>query len=371
MKKRKRLILLGCLSILGILTLAFKDNCCNCPPNPKGPFMGYAYTIGMNHLDPDHYGIVDDLPGCEFDANDMAEIAKSQGMEVITNLSSQATRGNVLANLATLATKLKSGDFLLVSYSGHGGQIPDSIVGGDESDGLDETWLLYDGQLLDDEIHAAWSKFQAGVRIFCISDSCHSGTVLKMINKDFEESPQNSIQSFESMWKERTLLKIIDRNAILSSLQNNIKIRGRVKPITRDNPNEKITAEDLTNKLVIRAISPKIMVSTYRSNKEFYDNISESTPGETQIPVKASFILMSACMDNESAMDAGFNGLLTWKLKVIWSNGTFKGNYRDFYNKIKSEVTLVKPDQNPNFDDSMGGPNEEFSKQKPFSVNFN
>ena len=49
----------------------------------------------------------------------------------------------------------------------------------EESDRRDETWVLYDRQLLDDELFALWSKFKPGVRIFVLSDSCHSGSVTR------------------------------------------------------------------------------------------------------------------------------------------------------------------------------------------------
>jgi hypothetical protein len=41
---------------------------------------------------------------------------------------------------------------------------------------------LYDGELIDDEVYAALNQFAGGVRIFVLSDSCHSGTVLRAAN---------------------------------------------------------------------------------------------------------------------------------------------------------------------------------------------
>ena len=68
---------------------------------------------------------------------------------------------------------------MLLSYSGHGGQVPDQN-GDDPNDGLDETWCLFDGQVLDDELYGALSAFAPGVRVV-VSDSCHSGTMLKQV----------------------------------------------------------------------------------------------------------------------------------------------------------------------------------------------
>jgi hypothetical protein len=45
---------------------------------------------------------------------------------------------------------------------------------------MDETWCLFDGELLDDELHELWARFTRGVRVLVLSDSCHSGTVTRM-----------------------------------------------------------------------------------------------------------------------------------------------------------------------------------------------
>lgn len=46
---------------------------------------------------------------------------------------------------------------------------------------MDETWVLYDRQLVDDELYKIWSKFKPLVRILVFSDSCHNGTVTRDI----------------------------------------------------------------------------------------------------------------------------------------------------------------------------------------------
>jgi hypothetical protein len=122
---------------------------------------GMAITIGLNAVDPAHYsGWSGELRACEFDANDMAAIAKAQGFTASTLLTRAATRQAVLSHISDAAQKLQSGDILLLSYSGHGGQLPD--LNSDEPDGLDETWCLFDGELVDDELYNSFS-FQ-GVR---------------------------------------------------------------------------------------------------------------------------------------------------------------------------------------------------------------
>ena len=44
---------------------------------------GIALTIGLNFVDPSHYAGWDgQLSACEYDAEDMTDIAKSKGFEV-------------------------------------------------------------------------------------------------------------------------------------------------------------------------------------------------------------------------------------------------------------------------------------------------
>jgi hypothetical protein len=109
----------------------------------------------------------------------MQALAKTQKFTKVTKrLTKRATRNRVLADIKAAAKKLKRNDIFFLTYSGHGGQVPNT--GNDfEPDGYDETWCLYDGELIDDELYAALKQFARGVRIFVLSDSCHSGTVLR------------------------------------------------------------------------------------------------------------------------------------------------------------------------------------------------
>src|SRR4051812_45537980 len=87
---------------------------------------GQALTIGVNSLDPKHYGGWDGkLTACEFDAEDIAEIAEKSGFRVKTLKTSEATSKAVLEQLKAAAESLKTGDLFLLHYSGHGGQLPD------------------------------------------------------------------------------------------------------------------------------------------------------------------------------------------------------------------------------------------------------
>ncbi len=97
---------------------------------------GMSLHIGLNHVDPNHYqGWDGQLKGCEKDAKDMAAIARKQKFAASILLNEQATADAVKVAISTVAGQLKSGDTFLLTYSGHGGQVPDT--NGDETE--DET----------------------------------------------------------------------------------------------------------------------------------------------------------------------------------------------------------------------------------------
>ena len=135
---------------------------------------GISIHIGLNRVDPGHYqGWDGKLKGCENDACAMEAIASKQKFATSLLLNEQATAQAVKDAIAGAVNQLKSGDILLLTYSGHGGQVPD--LNGDEEDHLDETWVLYDHELIDDELYALWGQFETDVRILLLTDSCHSG----------------------------------------------------------------------------------------------------------------------------------------------------------------------------------------------------
>jgi len=275
---------------------------------------GVAITIGLNAVDPKHYqGWSGELNACEADAMDMADIAKSKKFKVKTLLTKAATRKTIIGELTKASKALKPGDIFLLSYSGHGGQLPD--ISSDESDTMDETWCLYNGELVDDELYAMLGKFRQGVRVLIFSDSCHSGTVVKMAYY------QGTMQA---------------RSSSAGSLQT----RYRFMP-------------------------SDVALRTYRNNRNFYDSILKDPKlRETAGKVKASVLLISGCQDNQYSADGDFNGLFTANLLRIWNNGKFKRGYRAFHKAI---VKRMPPDQTPNYF-TVGEYNTQFEAQKPFTV---
>ena len=237
---------------------------------------GISIHIGLNFVGKQYYyGWDGKLGGCVNDANDMYKIALSQGFQAKTLINEQATRQAVLHEINLAAVALKTGDFLLVTNSGHGGQRQDYSK--DEDDGMDETWCLFDGELIDDELLALWRRFDKGVRILVISDSCHSGS----INKDPEQEAK----------------KYTD----LSS----------------------------------RAMPLEVAEKTAAAYREFQAHIPRDNSNEDPV---ATVRLLSGCQDNQLSYDNGYNGAFTTQLKRVWGNGSFGGNYAQFHKQVLTQM---------------------------------
>lgn len=276
---------------------------------------GISLHIGVNHVDPNEYEDENGDPwdgaldACEFDAKDMLAMAKKCGFSSSSILrSEQATAAAVRAAIGDAAKKLKAGDIFLLTYSGHGGQVPDTnhdekAVPFHGNDRMDETWVLFDRELVDDELYVLWSKFKAGVRVVVLSDSCHSGTVLRVLRPTLRET------------------------------------RVRRMPV-------------------------EVAARTYKRHKKLYDGIQKANPTAEKSNVRATVLLISGCQDSQTSEDGDRNGLFTATLKKTWRGGKFKGNYR----ALRDRMAAVMPDyQTPNYL-VVGKAYPAFEAQVPFKI---
>ena len=275
---------------------------------------GIAVNIGLNFVNPAAYnGWNGELAGCINDARDMNQIATQLGYTATMLTDAQATASEVTRSIGQAARQLAAGDICLVTYSGHGSQIIDAT--GDEPDGKDETWVLWDRQLLDDELNGLWSSFAAGVRIFLLSDSCHSGTVAR-------------VMSFQKKFKSAEFAAQYGRP---------VNAPPRV-----------------------RAADPAAVHANYLANKSNYE-VSQWTH---RASVNASVTLISGCQDNQLSSDGDANGLFTQRLKEVWNGGSFSGSYAQFHSAI---VARMPSDQTPNLFRS-GVSNPAFDAENPFTI---
>lgn len=297
---------------------------------------GAALAIGLNSVSPAHYGgWSGPLTACEFDATDMAEIAKSQGFTSQVLLTKSATRQAVIDALTALAGTLKAGDTLILSYSGHGGSTPDQ--NGDEADAKDETWCLYDGQLLDDELAALWPKFKEGVEICVYSDSCHSGTVTKYAQY------LAALDAFPGAASDFTSL---------TSLRKSLTSGKKAEP-------------QPVETMLFRAMPDAVAQATFTQNRAFYEGLETGLAKEceSKTHITASVLLISGCQDNQLSADGPFNGLFTAKLKLIWNKAGFKGSHPEFQHAILMEMPS---NQSPNYY-VIGKANAAFEAERPWT----
>ena len=297
---------------------------------------GMSLHIGINYLDKKGYPCEPPIPSipdgwdgwldsCEADATDLEQLASSAGFETSILLSPEATSENVSRELKRAADTLGAGDIFLLTYAGHGGQVPDRSR--DEDDRLDETWCLHDRQFLDDELYALFAGFGDGVRILILSDSCHSGTVSR-------SGPRSG------------------------------PLRAARKATTA------------------RCMPPESVRPLYIARRKEYDQIQEDTPKVQPGDVKASIRLLAACQDNQEANSGPFNGFFTRAVLDVWNDGKFEGNYDDFFDAVTKELDAVTGDSQKraageNVDESAlqtpnqfleGQPDAAFARQTPFSI---
>jgi hypothetical protein len=283
--------------------------------------------IGLNLVDPKHYGgWSGPLAACEFDANDMAALAKSAGMAASKLLTRAATRKAVLGAIRKAAKALKRGDLFFLSYSGHGGQVADAS--GDEPDKQDETWCLYDAQLIDDELYFELSKFAAGVRILVLSDSCHSGTVTRAR----PEPPPPG-----------TRARLMPADVALRVYETHRAFYDRLQADVAQAAGKASIAD------------PDAVLATLAVQGGRVQSIARR--------LKAAVILISGCQDNQVALDGDHNGAFTGQLRRIWNGGKFDGTHAQFHARI---VAGLPATQTPNL--FLLGPAAAFVAQRPFSV---
>jgi lysophospholipase L1-like esterase len=288
-------------------------------PEASSVRRGWSLHVGLNKIDPGHYAGDDgELYACHFDAEDMARIARERGFEKVTVLlDAEATRDSVKGCIAAAADSLKAGDLFLVTYAGHGSQIPD--FNADEEDGADETLCLFDGMLIDDELYELWSRFSDDVRIVMISDSCHSGSVIRGMRR---------------------------RNA-----DNDIKCKEAGRP---------------------RLLPLGVAVRTFREHRDFYTAIGRQFRGvdegllvkELNWPLRGSVLLISGCQDNQTSQDGMGNGRFTQELLQVWNEGRFKGNWQEFHRRILAGMPET---QSPNLM-LIGRSPETLASMPPFTI---
>lgn len=283
---------------------------------------GLSLHVGLNTIDPGHYGTDGALVACEADAEDMASVARAAGFRELALLKSpDATRGAVIEAIEDAAARLKAGDVFLFTYAGHGSQMPDFNRDEENNDGLDETMCLFDAMLVDDELYHLWGKFHEDVRVLVVSDSCHSGSNIRVARAAAAAAAAAAAEP--------------DRPAA-------------------------------------RLLDPIAANRTLRQNRAFYSELQRRTRAmnegqlvrELSQPLRCSVLLLSGCQDDQVSLDGVANGRFTQELLSVWGEGAFDGDYARFHGAIRDGMPRT---QRPNFY-TVGQRNPAFLGQRPFSI---
>lgn len=148
-----------------------------------------ALCVGINDYP---FGDENDLQGCVNDANDWARLLKNHFhfTDVKQLLNGDATKANIIAGLKGLLAGAAAGDILVFTNASHGTYLADTD--GDE-DKYDEAICPHDTDsnlLVDDELRKLFTNIPDGVRLSVISDSCHSGSVTRVMENVYRRNRQ-------------------------------------------------------------------------------------------------------------------------------------------------------------------------------------
>jgi hypothetical protein len=167
----------------------------------------YALLVGSNYPNTPY-----PLRGCLNDINflkiKLTPTYKTNIIQLTDGTLSKPTRDNILKSFTSLLQTAQSGDTLFFGYSGHGSNVFDSS--GDEKDKRDEVLVTCDKQaIIDDDLKKIIdANLKADCRLFCVFDSCHSGSMLDLKYQylDADNSNNLTINSMSSETKGQVIM---------------------------------------------------------------------------------------------------------------------------------------------------------------------
>ncbi|WP_405810432.1 caspase family protein [Streptomyces sp. NBC_00210] len=321
------------------------------------PPRGMSVHIGVDRLDAGHYGGAFALSSCVNDARAMRTIAEALGYQTLTLENENATVANFMGFMRQSAAALFSGDTLLITFSGHGSQIPDSS-GDAEADGLDETLCFFDRMLVDDELYSLLAGFQAGVRVIGVFDACHSGTVAKPLDLPVEEEAR--------LRREERLRRLTDAATAYEETSKSVAVDGSpvsTVPLAESEVDEaafaeegappapaaflateSVTAHDsgalgLLADLYAGETTGKGKVieffsGIYEKYQTLYDAVRDASGPRESADVAATVVTLSACSDAQLTPAGSVYSLFTYNVVNAWASESFSGTYGQFHKAL-------------------------------------
>jgi hypothetical protein len=246
---------------------------------------GFSIHVGVNSVDTTVFPNLRPLAGAVRDAVALGKLAEERGFHVHSRLFDEdAKMSDVRSALRWAAGAAQPDDFVLFTISSHGSQVPD--LDAKEPDGVDETWQVHNGQIIDDEVYGLIARFRPRVRVLLISDSCHSGSVF--------EAPPNF-------------------TALLAR-----QIRE-------------------TETLMARSIPPSVQQRYIDEHRSAIQQVQDAYHGIAREDISASVIAICACQDPQVALDSSLGGLFTLHLLDAFRAAEYP-NYESFFSAIKARM---------------------------------
>lgn len=250
-----------------------------------------ALLIGINYRNTDA-----ELNGCINDVHEMESTLKNKykynDIKILTEDTELPTKANMIKEMKALVKDCQSGDRLFLHYSGHGSWIKDQ--NGDEEDGRDEVLVPLDydknGLIVDDDLREILVDVCEGVKLYCVFDCCHSGTMLDLRYK----------------YKSKSKFKGMDMTRL--------------------------------EKFIV------FLFDDWTDDEEFvkYYNY-EQTKGEV--------IVISGCKDSQTSADAWiskrYQGALTWGLLKTLKDNKYDITYHNLMKSLKGLLQLKGYEQIP------------------------
>jgi hypothetical protein len=156
-----------------------------------------ALLIGINY-----FGTDNELYGCINDTNSINSLISNYNFQKISiltdNTEKKANRNNILAELKNLLSNSKSGDVLLLFYSGHGSYILDN--NNNEKTGYDQMIVPCDSNvILDDELkNIIQTNLKKDVTLIALFDCCFSGSILDLKYQYMDSLDKNNFTENEN-----------------------------------------------------------------------------------------------------------------------------------------------------------------------------
>lgn len=342
--------------------------------------MGVSVHIGVDKVDPKHYGDEFALSSCVNDAEKMQEIAEKIGYDTLLLKNEEATVFNFTSFFRNAIDNLFSGDSLMISFSGHGSQVENVSIDS-ESDNRDETLCFYDRMFIDDEMYALLSQLREGVRVHLVFDSCHSGTVAKKIDvielesKNYFDKSIESIKSLtggggdsNSISESNVLTKPISSKGILKAIEGDKpKFAKEAKYKTGSDKEIATLFADLfdeENKNIPKSI--EYFNGVYERNKMLYDTVKNIIGPKSSQNLECLVTSLSACQDYQATPAGSILSLFTSNINRSWGTSEYQGSYKEFHKSVVENTN--RPDVIPAINTYGGSKSEVMLHERPFVI---